>query len=675
MADAMTDAAALSLAEYGPWNPGVESQVPEDLRHLCTIFRPQNSFTSVAKARELRDLTGLDLSELVAFRPRRLALHELLIRVTADFWVPDGPRIEDLGINFRRIVSRVLLNYIDPEMNTITLACDAARGRLTAIIESELAAVVTRPAVAADPAPRRSVAGLLARFVGGSAHPAGIEPPRGRGWRWISEWEAKAHATGDELHRAAYTALARVVAALFAQHGRIWVSHELIVSIATDIAWNDFGSEEIGRLIEPCLRTAAATEGYRLLPPQERPVVMNTKGPSASGKSTLRPLQRMLAGDIGVSWSDFAVISPDIWRKQLLDYGSLGSDYKYGGPFTGDEMQIIDQKLDRYMARKAERGSMSHLLIDRFRFDSFAPDSDEAGSNLLTRFGHVVYLFFMITPPESLVERAWNRGLEVGRYKAVDDTLAHAVEAYSGMPQLFFTWVQRTDKRVHFEFLDNSVKLGERPRTVAFGWNDELNVLDVGGLLDVERFRRVNVDATAPEFLYSERALLAPERNTGFLRQCVGKFRGINFADQATGRIYIRIESGKPAWADPDALAQAMSNPDTRTSLSNTVPAALDPALSRPDRPRHVTEAMGGRQLHTLGRWGTSNQVRTLRAIRAIKPAGADRSLTSGPEDFTPGRSQNRARPSRVTTAPDVRPLAPATGPTSSTGSSCCQMA
>ena len=170
-------------------------------------------------------------------------------------------------------------------------------------------------------------------------------------------------------------------------------------------------------------------------------MVMNTKGPSASGKSTLRPLQKRLAGDIGVDWSEFALISPDIWRKQLLDYATLGAEYKYGGAFTGEELKIVDQKLDRYMARKAERGAMSHLLIDRFRFDSFAPDSDEAGSNLLTRFGHTVYLFFMITPPASLVERAWKRGLDVGRYKAVDDTLAHAVEAYSGMPQLFFTWV------------------------------------------------------------------------------------------------------------------------------------------------------------------------------------------------------------------------------------------
>ena len=282
------------------------------------------------------------------------------------------------------------------------------------------------------------------------------------------------------------------------RHGRIWGGRDTIAALATDLACNAYGSEEIGRLIEPLLAKAVAAEGFVLLPRQEQPVVMNTKGASASGKSTLRPRQKKLAGDIGVRWSEFALISPDIWRKQLLDYGTLGPAYKYGGAFTGEELQIVDQKLDRYMARKAERGEMTHLLIDRFRFDSFAPDSDEAGSNLLTRFGHSVYLFFMITPPESLVERAWKRGLEVGRYKAVDDTLGHGVEAYSGMPQLFFTWVQRADKRVHFEFLDNSVPLGERPRTVAFGSNDSLNVLDVGRMLDVERFRRVNVDATIP---------------------------------------------------------------------------------------------------------------------------------------------------------------------------------
>jgi hypothetical protein len=285
--------------------------------------------------------------------------------------------------------------------------------------------------------------------------------------RLLARWETAARATDDPVRKAACGALGRVVSALAIRHGGLWGDRTLLASIAGDIAFNALAAERIGSLLEPLLRRAAVQGPYRLLQRQEHPLVMNTKGASASGKSTLRPLQKRLAGDIGVDWSEFALISPDIWRKQLLDYATLGADYKYSSAFTGDELAIVDEKLDRYMARKAERGDMSHLLIDRFRFDSFAADSQEAGSNLLTRFGHLVYLFFMITPPASLVERAWKRGLEVGRYKAVDDILGHGVEAYAGMPQLFFTWIARTDKRVHFEFLDNSVAQGERPRTSA----------------------------------------------------------------------------------------------------------------------------------------------------------------------------------------------------------------
>ena len=138
------------------------------------------------------------------------------------------------------------------------------------------------------------------------------------------------------------------------------------------------------------------------------------------------------------------------------------------------------------------------------------------------------------------------RGLEFGRYKAVDDTLAHAVEAYTGIPNVFFTWVRRSDKRIRFEFLDNTVALGERPRTVAFGDNETVNILDVKGMLDIDRYGRVFVDATAPEQLYRDAELLAAEHNVGFLKRCVDGIPSRQFAAQASGRIYLRIESGAP---------------------------------------------------------------------------------------------------------------------------------
>ena len=592
-----------SDAEYGPWNPGIVSPVPRHLRHLETLFRPENVVTSVRDAEELADLTGMALPDVVAFRPQRLALHELLIRITAEISVPDGTKIEDLGINFREITRRVL-GYVQPQLPAIVSAYERLRSELKSCVEAEMSALLDESEPAppiASSVPRRGWLSLLRRAprnaaVATRATVATPDP--------IAALEARAREAADPATRAAALALVKVIASVLARRGALRGYRELIVALATDLASNALGSEAIGREIDSLLALAADREGYRRLPPQDKPVVMNTKGPSAAGKSTLRPLQRALAGRIGVDWGEFALISPDIWRKQLLDYGSLGADYKYGGAFSGDELSIIDQKLDRYMARKAERGGMSHLLIDRFRFDSFAPDSEEAGSNLLTRFGQIVYMFFLVTPPASLVERAWTRGLEVGRYKSVDDVLAHSVEAYSGMPQLFFTWVERRDKRVHFEFLDNSVRFGELPRTIAFGWNDTLNVLDVAGMLDIERFRRVNVDATAPAALYPDPAVLAPENNTGFLRQSVERFRTVNFANRNTGRVYLRMTAGRLAWVDRDALLPLCADPSLRAGIHAIAAAALGgEALAGPDGAVHLDLV---ERAHTVGAWGAA---------------------------------------------------------------------
>ena len=303
----------------------------------------------------------------------------------------------------------------------------------------------------------------------------------------MAAWQG-APVDGDREGEALHLALTQVVDAVRARHGRVVGDAGLLSRLVADRVCNQLGSEDVGHLIEARIEAAIGAERLRRLPAQQRPVVMNCKGASASGKSSLRPRQRELARRIGVDWADFAVLSPDIFRKYLLDYEALGDAHRYAGMLTGEELAIVDRKLDRYMAEKAARGGMPHLLIDRFRFDSFAPHSDEPGSNLLTRFGSDIYLFFLVTPPHATVERAWERGLRVGRYKSVDDLLHHNVEAYTGMPELFFTWARDENRNVHYEFLDNDVPQGEAPRTIAFGANGDLVVLDVPAMLNIERF-------------------------------------------------------------------------------------------------------------------------------------------------------------------------------------------
>src|SRR5258706_3272129 len=141
----MAFAADATDAQFGPGNRGIQSWIPAHFRHYCTIFRPENVFTRVANAEELRDLTGLEFRELVTFHPRRLALHEVLIRVTADLSVPDGSRIEDLGINFRQMTRALLERCVELGMSEIEAIYEAARRRLSEIIENELTSLFAAP--------------------------------------------------------------------------------------------------------------------------------------------------------------------------------------------------------------------------------------------------------------------------------------------------------------------------------------------------------------------------------------------------------------------------------------------------------------------------------------------------------------------------------------------------
>jgi hypothetical protein len=419
-----------------------------------------------------------------------------------------------------------------------------------------------------------------------------------RDQRIISEWRQKAHKTDDRLKAGCFAALHKVATAVISQRGRLLGDKDLLRELAVTLLCNDFGSEMIGEAILAFVQEAVARKGYRLLPRQEKPVVMNVKGAPASGKSTMRPLQKILAGKINLPWDEFALISPDIWRKFLLDYAALGAAYKYAGTLTGHEVEIIDRKLDRRMANRAARGEMPHLLIDRFRFDSFVPNLEEGSGRLLTRFGNLVYMFFMITPPEVTVERAWTRGVKVGRYKAVEDILAQNVEAYSGMPELFFMWALIGSKRVHYEFLDNSVAEGCPPRTVAFGWNGEMTILDIKSMINIERFRKINIRAERAADVYANTDL-SPQRNLDFLKRCVRWIPAINFGDYESGQIYARLQRGKWVWRDQPHFDKALEDPEANAALLAIARNVYSPTSTEQ---KHTDVA--AEKMHTIGAWG-----------------------------------------------------------------------
>src|SRR5215203_2269964 len=97
----------------GPWNPGISSALTRELLALSTIFRPENALNDLSQALELQAATGLPLEQLAIFRPDRLALHEVLIRATADFETPDpdDAQVSSLGPSLRRIAQELAAIY------------------------------------------------------------------------------------------------------------------------------------------------------------------------------------------------------------------------------------------------------------------------------------------------------------------------------------------------------------------------------------------------------------------------------------------------------------------------------------------------------------------------------------------------------------------------------------
>ena len=131
----------------GPWNPGITSQLTPELWRGCTIFREENVFTTYDQVVEFQGLTGLPLPQLVVFKPARLVLHALLVRVAADYETPDpeGASVPSLGINFRRMTQAILSQHLLPRIESIKEEYATLRESIATVVKRELAATFGNP--------------------------------------------------------------------------------------------------------------------------------------------------------------------------------------------------------------------------------------------------------------------------------------------------------------------------------------------------------------------------------------------------------------------------------------------------------------------------------------------------------------------------------------------------
>ncbi len=533
----------MSKRQYSAWNPGLKSQIPVQYRELETLYRPENSFTRFAEVTELSRMTGLKPPRLVAFRPERLVIHELIIRVTADIAGLEGDDEEDLGHNFRQIVTTILNNYIQPVMaeirETHTRLCDQISQRA----ETELSTLL---ATSPGPPEKKQINPL--RFFSRKSRCAelsAVESIQERDYHLVKKLRQQRQQADTPLDRAFYRSLYQVLGTTASTRGYIGNDIALMARLVAHHLCAGYGSQLIGRKIAPRIDAAITQENYSRVRNATKPVLISLKGASAAGKSSLRPMLKELLRRKGVEPDQYGIISPDIWRRFLLDYESLGEARKYAGQMTSNEVNIIDRKLDHYIRTKAHRsGSIPHLLVDRFRFDSFA---SEQVSHILhdtyVKYVDTLYMYFIVTPPEATVERGWERGLSRGRYKSVEDFLGHCVEACEGIPRIFFKWLAYDHPLFRYVFLDNDVPVGTPPKEIARGNQKEMILYSPLAFINLERYQKINTNAPSPADVHPSDNILKIHSNISFLKKCVQLIPVVQFADEHSHQPFARFEN------------------------------------------------------------------------------------------------------------------------------------
>ena len=553
--------------EFSAWNPGLNPLIPKPYQSLESIYQVMNVTSQFSDTAELAALTGLRPEELVAFSAERLVLHELIIRVCADIVIPEEKEEEALGRHFRHICHHLLKVYLAPHKDEVKKIHEALRQRAEQRVQQILTESLFPPPVSDKPAKTRfSLFALLTGKKPSVTQKRHYEPLHETLWdreyQQLNRFREAGLTAQDAFERSVYKSMYQVLGALASKQGYIGSDRQLLTDLIVQNVCNTYGSQLIGAYISPYILQAAKQEAYPLSRPAQKPILISLKGASAAGKSSLRPMLQHIMAQQGIAAKGYCTISPDIWRRLLLDYDSLGDAYKYAGALTSNEVNVIDSKLDRYIRDKAQRDqSIPHLLVDRFRFDSFASDKvSHILHDTYAKYIDTLYMYFVITPPEDTVVRGWERGLQRGRYKAVEDFLGFSVEAYIGMPKLLFKWLAYRRPRFNYVFLDNSVAKGTRPKNIAFGDQDVMHIHNPMAFVNIERYQKINIKARCPAEVYPEKTDFSVANNIGFLQQCLSRIAQINFIDEETGNCYLEVEHGQVKLLDRPLFKSQLVN-------------------------------------------------------------------------------------------------------------------
>jgi hypothetical protein len=232
-------------------------------------------------------------------------------------------------------------------------------------------------------------------------------------------------------------------------------------------------------------------------PSQDRQTFMMMGAP-ASGKSTLMAMTLVDARDkYGISYNDMVKINTDSYRHLVSNYDELGENKINYGTLNYDEAYHITKRIYARIKNKISNNEAPHLVID-----SSFPTKEKF--DLGTSNDGKLHIYGIDINPELGIERSYMRGHDTGRFIMTEQLL----QSHQGISQYFHeSLTLLKDRNFDYALFDNNTKFPiefERGRTIDNNGIKELKI-DVIDKIKSMVFRgkkNINTKASSVDELY-----------------------------------------------------------------------------------------------------------------------------------------------------------------------------
>lgn len=362
---------------------------------------------------ELHLLTKELPKNLVAFRPERLALHEIISAVTTKIRCKDDTKLDNDEV-LQKIVNSIS-HDIKPQLSDAEARLDAMREKISA----ETAAIVKKM-IANEPIPPEERPDYFADIQ-----------------KYYDAFSKSDVKIGEQ--KPGYNLEAAVVAKV------------------TDVVYTKIATKEIGKIVNDHIDHLIKDnvfEPLQIPAANERQTFMVCGGPASGKGSSVYALERS-AEKSGIKWEDVAKINTDAYKPLLLQADTVVPELY--SQLAQEEASLVNAKTQEKLKQLAEAGKAPHVLFDQV---FVGPDQLKIAK---INQGETKVMV-VSTEVIDAVERSYSRGTQTGRFENTTGIL----NCHKNMTKQLPDRVAELHKEnVSMRIVDNNVERGKAPITIA----------------------------------------------------------------------------------------------------------------------------------------------------------------------------------------------------------------